>query len=396
VSADSPGTQREILEAALAADPDDTAAHAAYADLLIEEGDPRGEFARVQLALETTPPGTDHDALRARSQELLSEHIEGWLGALAGPLLDDTGARLGFRRGWLDEIELPTVRDWLAEAIAAAPETRLLRRLAVIDPDAPELDRADAYGTHVLVGSAWFEEDEEAALVPLLESPYLGNVRAFQLGSHESERCGAGDGPVAGLIEKMPRLEELQLFLWKFEDAERVFAMSFPRLKVLRVGGVFSHPVATLAQNASLTALEDLMIQSASPGGHQKLWPDECAELVRSPHLTALRHLSLPFVLAGDAVCEALAESGLLGRLRTLDLGYGQITDAGAAALAGSPDLAKLERLDLTGNHLTAEGIERLRATGVPLVWEPQTEPDPIGEEGDGEMGDAGEEPPAE
>jgi hypothetical protein len=127
------------------------------------------------------------------------------------------------------------------------------------------------------------------------------------------------------------------------------------------------------------------MLQPASPGGHSNLWPDECAELVQSPHLAGLKHLHLPFILGGDVVCEAIVASGLLGRLRTLDLSYGQITDAGAAALAANPDLVKLERLDLTGNHLTPEGIERLRATGVSLVWEPQTEPE-AAETGDGDI----------
>src|SRR5262245_31263738 len=40
------------LEAALAEDPGDVAAHSAYADYLQEQGDPRGEFIQVQLALE--------------------------------------------------------------------------------------------------------------------------------------------------------------------------------------------------------------------------------------------------------------------------------------------------------------------------------------------------------
>src|SRR5436190_22265883 len=47
---DSP--TRRALEQALAEDPDDLAAHSAYADLLVELGDPRGEFIQVQLALE--------------------------------------------------------------------------------------------------------------------------------------------------------------------------------------------------------------------------------------------------------------------------------------------------------------------------------------------------------
>ena len=45
-------TERKALEAALLAHPDEIAAHSAYADLLVEEGNPRGEFIQVQLALE--------------------------------------------------------------------------------------------------------------------------------------------------------------------------------------------------------------------------------------------------------------------------------------------------------------------------------------------------------
>ena len=66
---------------------------------------------------------------------------------------------------------------------------------------------------------AWFEEEEEVALVPLLTGPYLGNLRVFQLGDCDHERCDVGDGPVAELIEKMPQLEELHLFLWKLDEA---------------------------------------------------------------------------------------------------------------------------------------------------------------------------------
>jgi uncharacterized protein (TIGR02996 family) len=41
----------QTLENAILANPDDLGAHAAY-DWLIEQGDPRGEFIQVQLALE--------------------------------------------------------------------------------------------------------------------------------------------------------------------------------------------------------------------------------------------------------------------------------------------------------------------------------------------------------
>src|SRR5262249_5265412 len=48
----APSPAQLALEEALAEDPDDRAAHAAYADHLAERGNPRGELIQVQLALE--------------------------------------------------------------------------------------------------------------------------------------------------------------------------------------------------------------------------------------------------------------------------------------------------------------------------------------------------------
>src|SRR5262245_17823379 len=47
-----PASLQAALEEALFANPDDRAAHSAYADYLHEQGDPRGEFIQIQLALE--------------------------------------------------------------------------------------------------------------------------------------------------------------------------------------------------------------------------------------------------------------------------------------------------------------------------------------------------------
>src|SRR5829696_347512 len=82
----TPGALRELLEAALVADPDDLAAHAAYADLLMEEGDPRGEFIHVQLALED-------ESKKARERELLDVHERAWLGELAPYFVENRDER---------------------------------------------------------------------------------------------------------------------------------------------------------------------------------------------------------------------------------------------------------------------------------------------------------------
>src|SRR5919108_156006 len=82
------GTLREALESALADNPDDLASHMAYADFLTEQGDPRGEFIRVQLALEDeSVPAGERKRLRQRERELLDAHEREWLGELAPILL---------------------------------------------------------------------------------------------------------------------------------------------------------------------------------------------------------------------------------------------------------------------------------------------------------------------
>src|SRR3954471_625645 len=83
-----PASLRESLEQALVENPDDLASHMAYADYLTEQGDPRGEFVRVQLALEDgSKPLAERKKLRAVEKKLLQAHAAEWLGDLAPYLL---------------------------------------------------------------------------------------------------------------------------------------------------------------------------------------------------------------------------------------------------------------------------------------------------------------------
>src|SRR5947209_4016867 len=101
----TPSSRREVLEAALVADPDDVATHRAYADLLTEEGDPRGELIAVQLALEDSArPPEERKRLRHREQNLLAAHGRDWLGPTADHLIE---GQFRFARGWLDALDLP-------------------------------------------------------------------------------------------------------------------------------------------------------------------------------------------------------------------------------------------------------------------------------------------------
>src|SRR5687768_13216078 len=97
-------TTREAIESALVEDPNDRASHAAYADLLHEQGDPRGDLIQTQLALEDAAlKPAERKRLQKREKELLTKHQRDWLGPLAPFLLDNhgyTGATYRFARGW--------------------------------------------------------------------------------------------------------------------------------------------------------------------------------------------------------------------------------------------------------------------------------------------------------
>jgi uncharacterized protein (TIGR02996 family) len=143
---------RDALEAALVENPDDLATHHAYADYLQEQGDPRGEFIQVQLALERAgKTGEERQRLKSRQRKLLAEYRRDWLGELADELLGpkherrkrmDRPYQMAFARGWLHCIIRPDPRSprfrfsfehslGLGRLISRAAEARLLRELVL-------------------------------------------------------------------------------------------------------------------------------------------------------------------------------------------------------------------------------------------------------------------------
>jgi uncharacterized protein (TIGR02996 family) len=203
----SGGSMRDALEAALVADPDDLANHMAYADWLAEQGDPRGEFIQVQLALEdASKTPAERKDLTKREKELLKKHQREWLGDLAPYFLNESAGaqreydplacRFQFARGWLDSIQADRFDVAFIRALAHAPQIRLLRRLVLGESAYEEAGEYEA-------GDDIPEEAEyNPQLYPLLRSHHLGNVRVFQLGEQvdgdEHYSCGTdGEGPSA-------------------------------------------------------------------------------------------------------------------------------------------------------------------------------------------------------
>lgn len=89
------------LEAAVYADPDDDAPRSVYADALVEQGDPRGEFIHLQLRGDP-------------AKKLAAAHGKTWLGPFA-PFLR---AKFAFARGFLDTCEAnPDRQDAIAKHV---------------------------------------------------------------------------------------------------------------------------------------------------------------------------------------------------------------------------------------------------------------------------------------
>jgi uncharacterized protein (TIGR02996 family) len=401
-----PAPLQQSLEEALVENPDDLAAHSAYADYLAEQGDPRGELIQVQLALEDAGrPAEERKQLRKREAELLKRHGRQWLGDLGRLLVGkwsgpDKPYHYQLARGWLDLVRVLPFPDGIVATVARSPQLRLLRRLEVVydmryhpfDFDQFLQGPAEALGSE--------EEEQETyepaeVLPPLLESPYLTNLRVLKLGFSDSSDGGDRIGhstmvdPFGGcaaqqvieLLKKCPRLEELYLNT-EFSGIEQLFAL--PRLGNVRVlqyyyGTSYArneppnpYPLTALAKNASLKRLTTLRLH---PGRDATIDLDEMAAILRSRHLPGLTHLQVHMTTFGDEGCRTIIESGALRRLKALDIGYGNMTDEGARLLAACPDLKKLEVLDVTRNALTAQGIAALKATGVQVVADNQHAP---------------------
>jgi uncharacterized protein (TIGR02996 family) len=385
---------QQALEQALAENPDDLAAHMAYADCLMEQGDPRGEFIQVQLALED-PARTarERKGLRGREAALLKKHARAWLGDLAPTLLGRHGVKYQFSRGWLDSLDIPELSLSNARALARTPQARLLRHLAVGRALDPEEDEEEGPQGHAADDVPEEVDERVAALYPLLRSANLKNVGVFRLGEPtDPDDFGntwtGGWGVTVPLVRSMPRLEELYL-LAHLADDDLTALFGLKTLHSLRVLQVYHaecrYPLEVLARNASLTRLTHLWLR---PHGHGLNVPasgayidlDGVRAVLRSPHLKNLTHLRIQLCNMGDKGCGEILRSGILKRLKVLELQYGEITDDGACQLAACPDVDHLERLDLSHNSLSEDGREVLADLPLQVRTDDQFGPGQEGE----------------
>jgi carbon storage regulator CsrA len=224
-----------LLQAILA-DPDDDAPRLIYADWLEEQGDPRGEFIRVQCWLAALSPG-DHSAgaLQEREHLLLSRHGAAWRSALP-PLL----RQQPFERGFVETACL-TAQEFLAnvEGLFALAPIR-----------------------HLRVWASSFAPLGERDLSSLAASPYLARLASLDLSDN-----GLGDDAAVVLA-----------------SSARLGSLSTLVLRQNRIGDAGAAALARSPHLAALTALDLAGNQIGTPGARA---------LAASRHLTKLARLDL-------------------------------------------------------------------------------------------------------
>ena len=398
--------EREAFERAILNNPDDTAGYAAYADWLQEHDDPRGEFIATQLALEDeNRPKAERKKLQARETELLAAHEREWLGGLAGFVFEEhttqrtsagyvedysTETQVLWERGIPSGVIVGRLSTALAQTLALDPAAQFVRELRVNDTmhgyyggpghnqPAPRVKTPEGIDQHL-------------ELFELLGSPFLANLRVFQLGNEIPPEDGWCDcHTIARGLEHflagMSRVEVLELYC-KDYDTRALFQLpNLTHLRELRAYHVgtrlrgggdreYEYPLDVLAANPALANLTHLLFhphwaeEGDGAGEDRSYIPlGQVRALVRSPNLPKLTHLQLRLSDMGDAGVREIVASGILKRLKWLDLRHGCITDAGAKLFAECPDAKNLERLDLSRNAVTAAGLAVLRKAKVNAV----------------------------
>ncbi|OWK45135.1 TIGR02996 domain-containing protein [Fimbriiglobus ruber] len=357
---------REALEAALAARPNDVVRHSAYADLLMEEGDPRGDYIRLALACEDRDQPADR--LRALEQEafaLRQRYEAEWLGPLAKFIDPPTGSSVGamvasrnvevtWKRGWLYNVDVNVLRADLAAALAACPVARALQRFTVMQtrPGPPAAT------------------PRSPAFIPLVRAPWLPALRHFAFGPIVSGQSVLHLTEIENFVAGARRLKRLE-FRGSVEDWSRFWARSPRRLRRLEITTSDPIPFRILESCERLGNLRRIQLGSITHRqypGPRTITPDELRTFFRSPHFPALRYLTLRLPQFGDVGIDELIASGLIDRLRGLDLTGCGITDDGAQELAVCPAVSRLKYLRVDDNQLSPVGIDALAGVGVTVT----------------------------
>lgn len=337
---------------------DDDSPRLVYADWLDEQGDcERAEFIRVQVDRARLPAWDAAQVrLRLREQALLRLHGEKWLAEL--PAIK--GARWeGFRRGIVAEVSFTSFEAMRANVHAcraAAPVEAVTVRWPRRREGRRTLPRVAELRELSLTGRATVEEE----IAWLAESPQLATLRSL-----------TARGLWADALERLissPHLASLRTLRLPSNnlgnDGLRVLTQfaTTTSLEELDLSALSRHerynydPIIRAAGMGLLMGWSGLArVRSLNLSGND-VSRDGLRALLRSPHASALKALSLrDGRLGGQAMTEFASAAPDL-RLEMLDLGENILKDLGAECIAKAPCLRELKALRLDRCEIRASG----------------------------------------
>jgi len=375
------------------ASPDDDGPRLVYADWLLEQGDPHGEFIHLQIQRAALKHGSSPARrFRKRELELLREHEAEWVGPVAN-LVD----RYEFHRGFVSHIRLALSRFLRSadEIFQHAPVDSLrLRKGASNTRKLFEIShlkkvrslnlhrsRLDGPAVRALRDGGHFEslrhaEFDQCGLTPegchILAGTNLPSLESLDLSGNThlsgsdgcvtlfSKRtelkklnfnfCYVGNAAAVALARNsVPRLTDLGLRCCNLtqEGIATLASAGLPSLRVLDLGS--NHGASELVA-ASFTNLEELDLS------HQRITDTQLAALIGSPSFQNLRRLNLNSIhgLTSQGI-ETLAQSPFLGQLESLCIQFPGMRKEDVLALAKSPHIRRPGILDIGGYSLSHE-----------------------------------------
>lgn len=300
------------------AHPEEDLPRLVYADWLDEQGDPRGEFIRIQCLLAKLPFDDDRRwALQTRETLLKRQYGKGWANPIRHLVKD-----WQFHRGFVEGITIRAV-DFLEHA-ATLFQSAPICRVRLLEP--------------------------ESQLSAIAASPWLDRITGLDL-SHTN-------------------------FDWN-DFADLAYSPSIIQLRELNVRDTSlcnnqgSRMLAECEFFRNLTALNLSQYRAASPHSTgiqyfaDSIGPSGIQAMSDSPHLKNLTMLNVAgYGEPGSSIIGALADSSLLGQITSLDLSHngsyllrsGQSPDVALDVLFQSPQIANLQHLVLIRNH-TANSV---------------------------------------
>lgn len=322
-------------------EPEEDGHRLVYADYLEEQGDPRGEFVRLQCERKhLTPLTKEHDACVQRESELLARHEGQWDSELATSF----GKKLTYDRGFVNHVEmratqflkvgqdllrrtpLETIRlTFLKGQVQKLEGEGLLERLRGID-----------------LRSVRYPAEEFERLIQAL--PLLTRLHAKQSCHPVNEHYAKVllDGPAGKNLQHL-EFTSIETGFYRFLGSRG----GLPNLKSFRLGNaVMGGPRPKYFKDMDWRSLEHLQVDGTI----------RVADMQELAHMAPLKHIEFRYGSIPERGLRAMLEAGCFAQAEKIVFYGSQISEKALTALFRS-DLNRCRYLNVRTTDFLSDGL---------------------------------------